>query len=148
MQSCELPSASRADKNICKILKEAKTIVVVGLSPKPHRASNQVAKYMQEAGYKIIPVYPREEEILGEKVYRSLDEIDFEVDIVDIFRKGEDTPPIVEKAVKLPGIKCVFLQEGVTNEKSKEIAKNADVFYVEDKCLMVEHKRCKNENLI
>ena len=148
MEACELPSASNANKELCKILKNAKTIVVVGLSPKPHRASNQVAKYMKENGYKIIPVYPREEEILGEKVYRSLDEIDFEVDIVDIFRKGEDTPPIVEKAVKLKGIKCVFLQEGVVNEKSKEIAKNAGIFYVEDKCLMVEHKRCKNEGLV
>ena len=148
MSSCELPSAKKADAKLCEILKNSKTIVVVGLSPKPHRASNQVAKYMQEKGYKIIPVYPREEEILGEKVYRSLDEIDFEVDIVDIFRKGEDTPPIVEKAVKLPGIKCVFLQEGVTNEKSKEIAKNAGVFYIEDACLMVEHKRCESEGLI
>ncbi len=148
MEACELPSAASADKKLCEILQESKIIVVVGLSPKPHRASNQVAKYMQEAGYKIIPVYPREEEILGEKVYRSLDEINFEVDIVDIFRKGEDTPPIVEKAVKLPGIKCVFLQEGVKNEKSKEIAKKAGVFYIEDKCLMVEHKRCKNEGLL
>ena len=148
MVSCELPSSASADKKLCKILKESKTIVVVGLSPKPHRASHQVAKYLQEEGYKIIPVYPREEEILGEKVYRSLDEIDFEVDIVDIFRKGEDTPPIVEKAVKLPGIKCVFLQEGVVNEESKKIAKNSGVFYVEDKCLMVEHKRCKNEGLL
>jgi predicted CoA-binding protein len=148
MEACELPSAAKADKKLCEILKTAKTIVVVGLSPKEHRASHQVAKYMQQKGYKIIPVYPREEEILGEKVYRSLDEIDFEVDIVDIFRKGEDTPPIVEKAVKLPGIKCVFLQEGVTNEKSKEIAENAGVFYVEDKCLMVEHKRCESEGLL
>ena len=148
MEACELPSAAKADKKLCEILKTAKTIVVVGLSPKEHRASHQVAKYMQQKGYKIIPVYPREEEILGEKVYRSLDEIDFEVDIVDIFRKGEDTPPIVEKAVNLPGIKCVFLQEGVTNEKSKEIAENAGVFYVEDKCLMVEHKRCESEGLV
>ena len=148
MQSCELPSAANANKKLCEILKESKTIVVVGLSPKEHRASNQVAKYMQKAGYKIIPVYPREEEILGEKVYRSLEAIDFEVDIVDIFRKGEDTPPIVEKAVKLPGVKCIFLQEGVVNEKSKEIAKNAGIFYIEDKCLMVEHKRCKNEGLL
>ena len=148
MESCELPSASNANKKLCDILKKSKVIVVVGLSPKEHRASNQVAKYMQNEGYKIIPVYPREEKILGEKVYRSLETIDFEVDIVDIFRKGEDTPPIVEKAVKLPGIKCVFLQEGVTNEKSKEIAQNAGVFYIEDKCLMVEHKRCKNEGLL
>ena len=130
------------------MLADTKTMAVVGLSPKEHRDSNIVAKYFQEKGIKIIPVYPREEYILGEKVYRSLDEIDFEVDIVDIFRKGEDTPPIVEKAVNLPGIKCVFLQEGVTNEKSKEIAENAGVFYVEDKCLMVEHKRCESEGLL
>jgi len=148
MEACELPSSSNADKNLCEILKNSKVIVVVGLSPKEHRASHQVAKYMKEKGYKIVPVYPREETILGEKVYRSLDEIDFEVDIVDVFRRGEDTPPIVEKAVKLPGIKCVFLQEGVTNEKSKEIAKNAGVFYVEDKCLMVEHMRCEREGLL
>ncbi|NPA87292.1 CoA-binding protein [Caminibacter pacificus] len=148
MEACELPSSSNADKKLCEILKNSKVIVVVGLSPKEHRASNQVAKYMQEKGYKIIPVYPREEFILGEKVYRSLDEIDFEVDIVDVFRKGEDTPPIVEKAVKLPGVKCVFLQEGVTNEKSKEIAENAGIFYVEDKCLMVEHMRCEREGLL
>ena len=148
MEACELPSASSANKELCEILKSSKVIVVVGLSPKEHRASNQVAKYMQEKGYKIVPVYPREEFILGEKVYRSLDEIDFEVDIVDIFRKGEDTPPIVEKAVKLPGIKCVFLQEGVKNEKSKEIAQKAGVFYVEDKCIMVEHKRCESEGLV
>ena len=148
MNACELPNSKQTDKKLCEILKTSKVIVVVGLSPKEHRASHQVAKYMQENGYKIIPVYPREDEILGEKVYRSLDEIDFDVDIVDIFRKGEDTPPIVEKAVKLKGIKCVFLQEGVKNEKSKEIANNAGVYYVEDSCIMVDHIRCKNEGLL
>ena len=148
MQACELPSLNKADKNICKILKDIKTIVVVGLSPKEHRASNQVAKYMQDKGYKIIPVYPREEKILGEKVYKNLDEIDFEVDIVDVFRKSEDTPAIVEKAVKIPGVKCIFLQEGIKNEESKKIAKNAGIFYIEDKCLMVEHIRCKKEGLL
>jgi predicted CoA-binding protein len=148
MLSCELPTVKNADKSICSVLKNSKVIVVVGLSPKPHRASNQVAKYMQENGYKIIPVYPREDEILGEKVYRSLEEIDFEVDIVDIFRKSEDTPPIVKKAIKLPGVKCVFLQEGIKNENSKKIAENAGIFYVEDKCIMVEHIRCKNEGLL
>ena len=148
MQSCELPGLNKADKNICEMLKNIKTIVVVGLSPKVHRASNQVAKYMQDKGYKIIPVYPREDEILGEKVYKSLDEIDFEVDIVDIFRKSEDTPSIVEKAVTMPGVKCVFLQEGIKNEESKKIAKNAGIFYIEDKCLMVEHIRCEKEGLL
>jgi predicted CoA-binding protein len=148
MNACELPSSKKTDKNLCEVLKDSKTIVVVGLSPKEHRASNQVAKYMQENGYKIIPVYPREDKILGERVYKSLDEIDFEVDIVDIFRRSEDTPEVVEKAVKLPGIKCVFLQEGIKNEKSKEIAKRAGVFYVEDRCIMVDHIRCKKEGLI
>jgi predicted CoA-binding protein len=148
MSSCELPLAKKADKKICELLKNSKTIVIVGLSPKPHRDSNHVARYLQEKGYKIVPVYPREETILGEKVYRSLDEIDFEVDIVDIFRKSEDTPPIVEKAVKLPGVKCVFLQEGIKNEKSKEIAENAGIFYIEDKCIMVEHIRCEKEGLL
>jgi predicted CoA-binding protein len=70
------------------------------------------------------------------------------VDIVDIFRKSEDTPPIVEKAVKLPGVKCIFLQEGIKNEKSKEIAENAGIFYIEDKCIMVEHMRCEKEGLL
>jgi len=148
MNACELPSSKSSDTKLCEILKTSKIIVVVGLSPKEHRASNQVAKYMQENGYKIIPVYPREETILGEKVYRSLDEIDFEVDIVDIFRRGEDTPPIVQKAVKLPGVKCVFLQEGVTNEESKRIAQEAGVYYVEDRCIMVDHIRCKKEGLV
>jgi len=148
MQACELPSLNKADKNICEILKNIKTIVVVGLSPKEHRASHQVAKYMQDKGYRIIPVYPREEMILGEKVYKSLDEIDFEVDMVDVFRKSEDTPAVVEKAVKIPGVKCVFLQEGIKNEKSKKIAENAGIFYIEDKCLMVEHIRCEKEGLL
>ena len=148
MNACALPSTKKTEIKLCDILKNSKTVVVVGLSPKEHRASNQVAKYMQENGYKIIPVYPREDEILGEKVYRSLDEIDFEVDIVDIFRRGEDTPSIVEKAVKLPGIKCVFLQEGVTNETSKKIAKDAGIYYIEDRCIMVDHIRCKNEGLL
>jgi predicted CoA-binding protein len=148
MNACELPSSKKAEKKLCNILKNSKIIVVVGLSPKEHRASNQVAKYMQENGYKIIPVYPREDEILGERVYRSLDEIDFEVDIVDIFRRSEDTPEIVEKAVNLPGVKCIFLQEGIKNEKSKEIAKSAGIFYVEDSCIMVDHIRCKKEGLI
>ncbi|WP_456479897.1 CoA-binding protein [Nautilia sp.] len=148
MDACELPSAKKTESKLCDVLKNSKTVVVVGLSPKEHRASNQVAKYMQENGYKIIPVYPREEEILGEKVYRSLDEIDFEVDIVDIFRKGEDTPPIVEKAVKMKGVKCVFLQEGVFSAESKKIAEKAGVYYIEDRCIMVDHIRCKKEGLL
>ena len=148
MDACELPGKDKANKSICNILKKSNVIVVVGLSPKENRASNQVAKYMQNEGYKIIPIYPREDEILGEKVYRDLDEIDFEVDIVDIFRKSEDTPEIVKKAINLKGIKCVFLQEGIKNETSKQIANKSNIFYVEDRCIMIEHMRCKNEGLL
>ena len=148
MDACELPGKDKANKSICDVLKTSKVVVVVGLSPKEHRASNQVAKYMQNEGYKIIPVYPREDEILGEKVYRDLDEIDFEVDIVDIFRKSEDTPEIVKKAINLKGVKCVFLQEGIKNETSKQIANKSNIFYVEDRCIMIEHMRCKNEGLL
>ena len=148
MDACKLPSKEKANKSICDILKNSKIIVVVGLSPKEHRASNQVAKYMQNEGYKIVPIYPREEEILGEKVYRDLEEIDFRVDIVDIFRKSEDTPEVVKKAINLKGIKCIFLQEGIKNETSKQIANKANIFYVENKCIMIEHMRCKKEGLL
>ena len=148
MDACKLPSKEKANKSICDILKNSKIIVVVGLSPKEHRASNQVAKYMQNEGYKIIPIYPREDEILGEKVYRDLEEIEFKVDIVDIFRKSEDTPEIVKKATNLKGLKCIFLQEGVKNETSKQIANESNIFYVEDKCIMIEHMRCKKEDLL
>ena len=148
MDACELPSKDKANKSICNILKDSKTVVIVGLSPKEHRASNHVAKYMQNEGYKIIPIYPREDEILGEKVYRDLEEIEFKVDIVDIFRKSEDTPEIVKKAINLKGVKCVFLQEGIKNETSKQIANEANIFYVEDKCIMIEHMRCKKEALL
>jgi len=148
MDACKLPSKEKANKSICDILKNSKIIVVVGLSPKEHRASNQVAKYMQNEGYKIVPIYPREEEILGEKVYRDLEEIDFRVDIVDIFRKSEDTPEVVKKAINLKGIKCIFLQEGIKNETSKQIANKANIFYVENKCIMIEHMRCKREGLL
>ncbi|MEO1942621.1 MAG: CoA-binding protein [Campylobacterales bacterium] len=148
MEACSLPGAEQAKPELCQLLKDAKVIVVVGLSPKSHRASNQVAKYLQEQGYKIVPVYPREEEILGEKVYRSLKEIDFPVDIVDIFRKSEDVPPIVEEAIRLPGVKCIFLQEGIRNELAEQIAKRAGKMFYQDDCLMVEHIRCKREGLL
>lgn len=148
MEACQLPSSEQAQPELCQLLKESKVIVVVGLSPKPHRASHQVAKYLQEQGYKIVPVYPREEKILGEKVYRSLEEIDFPVDIVDIFRKSEDTPPVVEKAVKVPGVKCIFLQEGIENEEARRIAEEAGKMFYQNDCLMVEHIRCKREGLL
>jgi predicted CoA-binding protein len=139
--ACELPSAGKRDEKLCKMLANTKIMAVVGLSPKPHRDSNIVAKYFQDKGVKIIPVYPREETILGEKVYRDLDEIPEKVDMVVVFRKGEDTPPIAEKAVKIKA-KYFWMQEGVINDESIKIAENGGLEAVQNKCAMVEDKRC------
>ena len=141
--SCELPSAGKRDEKLCKMLDNTKVMAVVGLSPKEHRDSNIVAKYFQNLGIKIIPVYPREEYILGEKVYRSLPEIPEKVDMVVVFRKGEDTPPIAKKAVEI-GAKYFWLQEKIRNDEAMKIAIEGGLEAVQDKCTMVEHKRCKN----
>jgi len=141
--ACELPSAEKKNEKYCKMLEDTKVMAVVGLSPKPHRDSNIVAKYFQELGYKIIPVYPREETILGEKVYRSLPEIPEKVDMVVVFRKGSDTPPIAKKAVEI-GAKYFWLQETVISDEAIKIAEDGGLQAVQDRCTMVEHKRCKN----
>jgi predicted CoA-binding protein len=144
--ACELPSAAPANEKICNLLKETKIIVIVGLSPKEHRDSHIVGKYMQDKGFKVIPVYPREETILGEKVYRSLDEVkaDYEnVDIVNIFRKAEDTPPIAKKAINnFPNLKSVWLQETIINEEVMSMCEEAGIIGIQDHCIMVEDKRC------
>jgi predicted CoA-binding protein len=139
--SCELPSSREKNEKLCKMLSDTKIMAVVGLSPKPHRDSNIVAKYFQDKGVKIIPVYPREETILGEKVYRDLEEISEKVDMVVVFRKGEDTPPIAEKAVKIKA-KYFWMQEGVINDESIKIAENGGLEAVQNRCAMVEDKRC------
>jgi predicted CoA-binding protein len=139
--SCELPSSREKNEKLCKMLADTKVMAVVGLSPKPHRDSNIVAKYFQNKGVKIIPVYPREETILGEKVYRDLEEISEKVDMVVVFRKGEDTPPIAEKAVKIKA-KYFWMQEGVINDESIKIAENGGLEAVQNRCTMVEDKRC------
>ena len=140
---CELPSAGNKDLVLCEMLEDTKVMAVVGLSPKEHRDSNIVAKYFQDQGKKIIPVYPREEFILGEKVYRSLDEIPQKVDMVVVFRKGSDTPPIAKKAVEI-GAKYLWLQETVINDETIKIATDGGLKALQDKCSMVEDKRCKN----
>ena len=143
MSACELPSVAKKDERLCKMLADTKVMAIVGLSPKEHRDSNIVAKYFQNEGYKIIPVYPREETILGEKVYRSLDEIPEKVDMVVVFRKGSDTPPIAKKAIEI-GAKYFWLQETVISDEAMKIASEGGLEAVQDKCTMVEHKRCKN----
>lgn len=121
------------------ILEKSRTIAVVGLSPKPERASYKVASYMQSHGYRIIPVYPREDTILGETVYRRLEDIPDAVDIVDVFRSSDDTPPVAESAVRI-GAKCLWLQLGIQNDVSQGIAEAGGLDYVENRCIKIEHE--------
>lgn len=123
-----------------RILAEYKTIAVVGLSDKWHRPSNFAAKYLKDHGYKIIPVNPGQKEILGEKCYPSLLDIPEKVDVVDIFRKSEDVPPIVEDAIKI-GAKVIWMQIGVINEEAAKRARAAGLEVVMNLCMKIEHAR-------
>lgn len=135
-------------RQIKKILTGCKTIAVVGLSPEPKKASHRVAAYMKKHGYRIVPVNPFVDEVLGEKSYLSLleipKEIQREIDVVDIFRRAEDVPPIVEQAVKLHeihGKPCVvWMQQGIINVEAAAAAEKAGMAVIMDKCVMQEHK--------
>ncbi|MFH1926680.1 MAG: CoA-binding protein [Chloroflexota bacterium] len=129
-------------EDIEKILKESRTIAVVGLSPRPERASHSVARYLQAQGYRIIPVNPTVEEVLGERSYPDLASIPETVDVVDIFRRSEHVPPIVEAAIAV-GARTVWMQEGVVHEKAAQKAKAAGLLVVMDRCMLVEHGRLK-----
>jgi len=122
------------------ILKEGRTVAVVGLSPKPDRPSYVVARYLQANGYRIIPVNPNAQEILGEKAYPTVLSIPEKVDIVDIFRRPEEVPPVVEEAIKI-GARVVWMQEGIVNEAAAQRAKEAGLKVVMDRCLKKEHQR-------
>ncbi|MEZ5358679.1 MAG: CoA-binding protein [Candidatus Zixiibacteriota bacterium] len=128
------------EEKIRNILDKAKTIAVVGLSSKPERPSYGVANYLMAQGYTVIPVNPMEKEILGQPSLPDLSSIETEIDIVDIFRQGEATPPIVEEAIRI-GAKAIWLQEGVISEESYRLATNAGIPIVMNKCILKEHKR-------
>ena len=130
------------DEALKKTLSDCKTVAVVGISPKVDRPSYIVASYLKSKGYRIIPVRPDEEEILGEKVYHHLIQIpkEIQVDVVDIFRKSEDVPPIVEEAIQR-GAKVVWMQEGVIHEEAKTKAEKAGLKVVMDRCMKKEHQR-------
>ena len=126
--------------NIPELLAHARTIAVVGLSGKRYRASHGVAEYLQRAGFRIIPVNPRESEVLGEKAYPDLDAVPEPVDIVDIFRRPEFVPEIVEAAIR-KGAKAVWMQEGVIHEDAARRAREAGLDVVMDRCILKEHRR-------
>jgi len=125
---------------IPELLRKSKTIAVVGLSSNPMRPSFGVAEYMQREGYRVIPVNPQETEILGEKAYARLEDIPEHVDIVDVFRRPEFVPDIVDSAIKI-GAGALWLQEDVVHEEGARRARAAGLAVVMDKCLLKEHRR-------
>ena len=127
-------------EDIKRILLENNTIAVVGLSPKWNRPSHFAAKYMKEHGYKIIPVNPGYDQILGEKCYKSLLDIPEPVDIVDIFRRSKDVPPIVDDAIEI-GAKVVWMQLTVVNEEAAQKARDAGLEVVMNRCVKIEYGR-------
>jgi hypothetical protein len=131
------------DDSITKILASAKTIAVVGLSAKPYRASFGVTETLQSSGYRIFPVNPNESEVLGEKCYARLEDIPVKIDIVDIFRRPEFVPEIVDAAIRI-GARAIWMQEGVEDEPSAERARRAGLFVIMDNCIAKEiYKRRK-----
>jgi len=140
--TCEWPSANASDAEMVAILSSAKTIAVVGLSDKPDRDSYRVAAYLQQHGYRIVPVNPAAAEILGERSYADLGSIPAEIrlDVVDIFRKPEFIPPVVDAAIAR-GASAVWMQLGLVHSAAAAAARAAGLAIVMDRCIKVEHAR-------
>ena len=137
---CEFPSVNSNKQEIKEIFESVKTIAVLGLSPDETKASHRVAKYLQEAGFKIVPVYPKEDTILGEKVYRSLAEIPFAVDMVDIFRKPKALDAVADACIERGDVKVFWAQKEIVNNAAAGKAKDHGMMAVQNMCTMVEHK--------
>jgi predicted CoA-binding protein len=129
-----------SDQQIKELLQKARTIAVVGLSSSRFRASYGVSQYMQSAGYRIIPVNPNEEQVLGEKAYARLEDVPEKVDVVDVFRRSEFVPAVVDSAIRI-GARAIWMQEGVADEAAAERARAAGLFVVMDTCILKEHRR-------
>lgn len=134
------PFRNPDDDTIRQLLESTRRIAVVGLSPKPHRDSHRVARYLLDRGYDVIPVYPREERILGQKVYHRVQDIEGPVDLVDVFRKSEDLPSVIDDALTASA-KALWLQLECIDEAGARRAAAAGATVVMDRCLMVDHAR-------
>ncbi|MDY0321297.1 MAG: CoA-binding protein [Arcobacteraceae bacterium] len=137
---CEFPTVNSNKEEIKDIFNSTKTIAVIGLSPDETKDSNRVAKYLQSVGYKIVPVYPKGDIILGEQVYRSLSEIPFEIDLVNVFRKPEFVSVVVDEALQRGDVKIVWTQKGIVNNQAAQKAKDNGLKVVQNHCTMVEHR--------
>lgn len=127
------------NEDIRAILKNSKTIAVVGLSSNPNKPSNRVAQFLKEHGYTIVPVNPTKDKLMGEKCYPSISDIPFDIDIADVFRRPEDIPPVADDAIN-KGVKVFWMQEGITNNGAADKLRNAGISVVMDKCIMKEYK--------
>lgn len=134
-------SSFQQSLEISQLLKVAKTIAIVGLSPKENRPSNMVGRYLAAAGYTIYPINPGQDEVLGKKCYPSFSALPFPVDILDIFRRSEEVMPIVEEALAahIPP-KAIWMQQGVKNEEAAELARSSGIFVIMDRCIKVDHE--------
>jgi len=141
---CPMPTVNSNREEIKEYFENTKTIAVIGCSPNPTKDSNKVAKYLVEAGYDMIPVYPKEEEILGQKVYRSLVEIDKPVDMVVVFRKPAVVSAVADACIERGDVKVLWTQIGIVNNEASQKAKEAGIAVVQNHCAMVEHREIFN----
>jgi len=141
---CELPRVNSNPEEMKRYFEEAKTIAVLGASPDTTKASNHVAHYLKEVGYKIIPVYPKHDKILGEKVYRSLAEIDVPVDMVVVFRKPAALDAIADAVIARGDVKTYWTQLELINNDAAQRVKDASINVVQNYCAMVEHRALFN----
>jgi uncharacterized protein len=135
------------DQMMKDILLSTKTIASVGLSSSPGKESYGIVQYLKSQGYRVIPVNPTADEILGEKSYPDLESVPEKIDVVQVFRKPEDVPPIVESAIKI-GAKTVWMQEGIVNEEAARTARDAGLQVVMDACMRATHRRLIGERLL
>ena len=139
---CSIPTTNiNHDVAIKEIFTMCKSIAIIGLSPDPTKDSHKVAKYLQDHGFKIYPIYPKEDVILGEKVYRSLSDITEPVDMVDMFRKPEIADTLIDEVIERGDVKAFWLQLGIVNNHACEKAKAHGLYAVQNKCTKIEYAR-------
>lgn len=136
-----------SDKEMKEILLAVKTIASVGLSSNRNKESFGIVQYLKDQGYRIIPVNPAADEIMGQKAYPDLESIPDKVDVVQVFRKPEDVPPVVDSAIKI-GAKVVWMQEGIVNEEAAQKAREAGLQVVQDACMRATHRRLVGAKLM
>ncbi len=138
---CAIVADNTSDEQIRQILAAAKTVAIVGLSPDETKDSNRVARYLQQAGYEIIPIYPKEDKILGQKVYRALNEIEQKIDIVDVFRKPAVALELAKEILERKDAPVLWTQLGIVNNEAAELLKAAGRVMIQNKCTKLEHER-------